>query len=104
MAGSVTSGDYVVCTGNVGIADHVHLGTGCVIGAKSAVPKDIPAGETYIGIPAQPVVEAMKVMMSQKKLPEMRSQLKELKKQVERLTSIVTNSNSNDSNSSRHAA
>jgi len=104
LAGSVTSGDYVVCAGHVGIADHVHLGTGCVLGSKSGVPKDVPAGETYIGIPAQPVADAMRMMMAQRKIPEMRTQLKELKKQVEHLTAIATNSKNEVSNTSLHAA
>ncbi len=86
LAGSVTTGNYVVCAGHVGIADHVHLGEGCVLGSKAGVHKDIPPGETYIGTPAQPAAEAMKVVMAQRKLPAMRKQLRELEAQVAELT------------------
>ena len=37
LAGSVTTGDYVVCAGQVGVADHVHLGDGAIVGAQAGV-------------------------------------------------------------------
>ncbi len=82
LAGSVTTGDYVVCAGQVGIADHVHLGARCVLGSKAGVHKDIPAGQTYIGIPAEPMAQAIKIVMAQKKLPEMRETLRGLESRV----------------------
>jgi len=103
LAGSVTSGDYVVCAGHVGIADHVHLGTGCVLGSKAGVHKDIPAGETYIGTPAQPVKEAMKIVMAQRKVPEMRKEIKDLQQQVAQLTRQITEQ-SDPKTETRHVA
>lgn len=94
VAGSVTTGDYVICAGQVGIADHVHIGEKCVLGSKSGVPKDIPAGGTYFGIPAQEATEAMRSIMAMRKLPAMRQSLRELEsktaelaRQIEALTS-----------------
>lgn len=89
LAGSVTTGDYVVCAGHVGVADHVHLGAGCTLGSKAGVHKDVPPGETYIGLPAGPAAEEIKAVMAQKKLPEMRKQLRDLEKEVERLSRLV---------------
>ena len=89
LAGSVTSGDYAVCAGQVGIADHVHLGEGCTLGSKSGVHKDIPAGQTYMGAPAQPVADALKTLMSQRKLPEMLRAVRLLEKQVRELTDQI---------------
>lgn len=86
FAGSVTTGSYVVCAGQVGIADHVHLGDGCVLGSKTGINKDVPAGQTYLGVPGQPADEAIRAAMSIKKLPELRKQLKSLQAQVDRLT------------------
>ncbi len=83
FAGSVTTGDYVVCAGHVGVADHVHLGTGCVLGSKAGVNKDVPSGETWIGVPAQPVQEAMRIVMASKKIPEMRKQIRTLEKRLD---------------------
>ena len=33
IAGSSSTGDYVVIAGQVGVCDHVHIGTGAIIGA-----------------------------------------------------------------------
>lgn len=86
FAGSVTTGNYVTCAGQAGITDHVHLGEGCVLGPKAGSTKDIPPGETYLGSPAQPVADAARVLMAQRKLPEMRKRMRELEKQVAQLT------------------
>ncbi|HUE16372.1 MAG TPA: UDP-3-O-(3-hydroxymyristoyl)glucosamine N-acyltransferase [Planctomycetaceae bacterium] len=87
LAGSVTTGDYVVCAGQVGIADHIHLGSRSVLGAKSGVHKDVPTGQRQIGLPAIPEAESRRVVMAQLKLPEMRHQLRALERQVEELSS-----------------
>ncbi len=86
LAGSVTTGDYVVCAGGVGVADHLHLGTQSVIGSKAAVHRNVPDGETQLGYPAEPVERAMRIVMAQKKLPEMRKDLRALQKQVKAIT------------------
>lgn len=53
LAGSVTLGDEVILGGQVGVADHIRIGAGARVGAKSGVMHDIPAGETWMGQPAQ---------------------------------------------------
>ncbi len=90
LAGSVTTGDYVRCAGQVGIADHLHLGTGCTVAAKAGVHKDIPAGQTHVGAPAGPIDEQFKIMMAVQKTPEMRHQIRQLERQVAELTRHLT--------------
>lgn len=85
FAGSVTTGDYVVCAGQVGVADHLHLADGCVLGAKSAVHSNVPAGETWFGYPARPKAEAAKAATLQTKLPQFRQQIRKLQDQIDRL-------------------
>src|SRR6185436_9319053 len=85
LAGSVTTGDYVRCAGQVGIADHVRLGTGSTLGAKAGVHKSVPDGETQIGIPARPEQEEFRILIAAGKLPEMRRRLRELEEKVESL-------------------
>ncbi|MEQ9406797.1 MAG: UDP-3-O-(3-hydroxymyristoyl)glucosamine N-acyltransferase [Fuerstiella sp.] len=85
IAGSTTTGAYVVCAGQAGIADHVHLGDGAVIGAKTGVHRDMPGGKAYLGIPARDASLHAREQMSLKRLPEMRSTVKQLEKQVARL-------------------
>lgn len=86
IAGSCTTGDYVRAGGQVGIGDHINIGTGASLAAGSGFHKDVPAGETWAGYPARRMDEASRVLMVQNKLPEMRSTIKQLEKQVARLT------------------
>ena len=55
ISGSVTIGDFVAIGGNCGIAGHLNIGNGASLAAKSGVMHDVPAGEKWIGLPAQPL-------------------------------------------------
>ncbi len=54
LAGSVVLGKNVLVGGQAGIADHVRVGDGARIAAKSGVIGDVPAGAVVAGYPAQP--------------------------------------------------
>lgn len=82
IGGSTTTGDYVVAAGQVGIADHVHVGDGAVIGARSAVPSDIPAGQRVLGVPATPERDQKRILMSLARLPEMRRDVQRIKQHL----------------------
>ncbi len=60
LSGSVTLGDGVVLAGSVGIADNLTIGAGARIGARSGLADDVPAGETWLGTPAQLARDAAK--------------------------------------------
>lgn len=89
MAGSVTTGDYVVCAGQVGIADHVHLGDGAMFGAKCGVHRDMPGGQTYLGAPAAPIDETRRQLMALRKLPDMRKTVRTMEKELAALKAAV---------------
>lgn len=55
ISGSATMGDFVVLGGGAGLRDHVSVGTGAQIAARSGVMNDVPPGEKWAGAPAQPV-------------------------------------------------
>ena len=78
IAGSTTTGDYVVMAGRVGVKDHVHIGKGAVLGAMAGVIGDVPAGSRMVGIPATPEKDQMRMQVAKAKLPEMRRELKAL--------------------------
>jgi len=82
IAGSVTTGDYVVMAGQVGIADHLHIGDRSLLGAKAGVHKDVPPDQRMLGAPATPDKEQMRIMMSLEKLPEIRKDLKRIKQHL----------------------
>lgn len=71
LSGSVTVGAGAVLAGQVGVKDHVHIGAGARLGARSAVHGDVPHGETWLGEPARPVKEAMRVYAALRYLPEL---------------------------------
>ncbi|WP_395672652.1 UDP-3-O-(3-hydroxymyristoyl)glucosamine N-acyltransferase [Phenylobacterium sp.] len=60
ISGSVTIGDGAQFGGRAGVADHVTIGDGARIGAAAGVMKDIPAGETWGGMPARPIRDWLK--------------------------------------------
>jgi UDP-3-O-[3-hydroxymyristoyl] glucosamine N-acyltransferase len=54
ISGSTTIGDGVRFGGRAGIADHLNIGDGAQVMAAAGLMHDIPAGETWGGIPAVP--------------------------------------------------
>jgi UDP-3-O-[3-hydroxymyristoyl] glucosamine N-acyltransferase len=54
IAGSTRIGDDVILAGHVGVTDHLVIGHGARIAAKSAVFGDVPAGASFSGHPARP--------------------------------------------------
>ena len=89
IAGSTTTGDYVVMAGQVGVRDHMNIGAGATLGAKAGVMADIPAGARYVGIPATPERQQMVIQATIMRLPEMKKQVKELKRLLARLENRV---------------
>lgn len=57
IAGSTVIEDDVVLAGQVGVANHLRLGRGARVAAKSAVLTDLEGGQTYAGIPAVPIAQ-----------------------------------------------
>ncbi|WP_421851152.1 UDP-3-O-(3-hydroxymyristoyl)glucosamine N-acyltransferase [Oricola sp.] len=68
ISGSVTVGDACMFGGRVGIADHLKIGSGVQIAAGSGVMNDIPDGERWAGLPAQPFKEFFREMAALRKL------------------------------------
>lgn len=54
ISGSTSIGDRVTIGGYVAVADHLAIGDDVRIAGRSGVTKDVPAGETWAGFPAQP--------------------------------------------------
>jgi len=53
IAGSSTIGDWVRIGAGSGIADHRTIGAGAQLAARTALMNDVPAGETWGGMPAR---------------------------------------------------
>ncbi|MEO1615355.1 MAG: UDP-3-O-(3-hydroxymyristoyl)glucosamine N-acyltransferase [Planctomycetota bacterium] len=85
IAGSCTTGDYVILAGQVGLKDHIRLADHTIVGAKAGVMDDCEGNQVYLGAPAMPQREQMQIFALQRKLPDMRRELKSLRKQVNAL-------------------
>jgi UDP-3-O-[3-hydroxymyristoyl] glucosamine N-acyltransferase len=82
IAGSTDTGDYVVLAGQVGIADHLHIGAGTHIGARAGVHKDSAPGERLLGTPARPEREAKRILMCLDRLPGVCKDVARIKQQL----------------------
>jgi UDP-3-O-[3-hydroxymyristoyl] glucosamine N-acyltransferase len=72
IAGSTVLEDAVMMAGQSGAAGHVRLGAGATVLAKSAVTKDVGAGEQVAGIPAGDAAEWREASVVLRRLPELR--------------------------------
>jgi UDP-3-O-[3-hydroxymyristoyl] glucosamine N-acyltransferase len=71
IAGSAKLGNYVVLAGQVGVAGHLKIGNQVTIGSKSGVMHNIPDGQMWLGIPAQPDKQAKRIVIAIQRLPDL---------------------------------
>ena len=83
ISGSSIIEDDCVIAGQVGIADHVTIQKGAIIGAKSAVfPNKIIRAGVWCGVPVQPLADYKRQNALMKGLARLREEVKELKKHL----------------------
>ncbi len=82
IAGSASTGDYVVIAGQVGVRDHTKIGARTMVGAQSGVISDTGEDQVLLGSPAIPRNEQAVLFASISRLPELRKTVKLLSKQV----------------------
>ncbi len=87
ISGSTTIDDNAVIGGQVGFGDHIHVQKGAVIGSKAGIlpGKIVRGGEVYWGVPIRPLAEYKKLNALFGRLPEMKAQIDQLKREVEEL-------------------
>jgi UDP-3-O-[3-hydroxymyristoyl] glucosamine N-acyltransferase len=86
ISGSVTIEDDVVIGGQVGFGDHIRVQSGAVIGSKAGVlPGKIVRPGVWWGIPIQPLDEYKRLNAHFGRLPQMRDEIKELRRQLDEL-------------------
>jgi UDP-3-O-[3-hydroxymyristoyl] glucosamine N-acyltransferase len=82
LSGSVTLGDGVILAGGVHVADNLSLGAGARVAANGGVINDIPAGETWLGLPAMPAGEGTRNYAAFRKLAELARTVRKLEKRL----------------------
>lgn len=85
IAGSTSTGDYVVMGGQCGVRDHVSIGDGAVLGAMCGVSNNVRPGARMLGAPACPEREQKLQFAAIAKLPEMRKEIRGLRRMMEEL-------------------
>ncbi|HOF89905.1 MAG TPA: UDP-3-O-(3-hydroxymyristoyl)glucosamine N-acyltransferase [Armatimonadota bacterium] len=82
IAGSATLADGVIIAGQAGVADHKHIGAGARIAVRAGITRDVPAGATYSGHPAQPHADQLKMEAALRRLPELAEKVKALEQRL----------------------
>jgi UDP-3-O-[3-hydroxymyristoyl] glucosamine N-acyltransferase len=89
IAGSSRVGDFVTFAGQAGAAGHLKIGPGTVVAAKSALLGDLEAGGFVAGIPAVDHRTWKRSQALIRRLPEMRSELTELRRRIAELEAAL---------------
>jgi UDP-3-O-[3-hydroxymyristoyl] glucosamine N-acyltransferase len=68
LSGSVTLGDGVLIGGGAGVKEQTVIGSGAKVAAMAGIMRDIPAGETHLGLPAEEASQALRVIAAMRKM------------------------------------
>lgn len=82
IAGSSRIGKRAILAGQVGVTGHASIGDGARIAAQSGVFGDVPAGADYMGYPARPRGESLRLLALVARLPELTERVRELEKKL----------------------
>lgn len=83
ISGSTHVGSGVMLWGQAGIAGHLDIGDGAVVLAQSGVSKNVPAGATVFGAPAQDRREAVKTLALPRVVERLQKKVEEMEKRIQ---------------------
>jgi UDP-3-O-[3-hydroxymyristoyl] glucosamine N-acyltransferase len=89
ISGSTRIGRHVILAGQVGVVGHIEIGDGARVGAQSGVGRSIKAGEEMSGSPVMPHKEWLKTTVNIKRLPQLRTELRQLRLKVQELEKAI---------------
>jgi UDP-3-O-[3-hydroxymyristoyl] glucosamine N-acyltransferase len=85
LSGSVTVGDGVMMGGQAGVADHLRIGDHSVVAARSGLIGDVPPGAFFMGLPARPRSERLRIDVALLHLPELARTVRDLERRIAEL-------------------
>jgi UDP-3-O-[3-hydroxymyristoyl] glucosamine N-acyltransferase len=80
IAGSSVVEVGVTISVQAGVTDHAHIGKGAVLGGRSGVTNNVPAGAVVSGFPARPHNEAKRALVLSARLPELYDRIRRLER------------------------
>jgi len=103
IAGSATTGGFVVMGGQVGIKDHLDIPDNVQLAAQSGVMGQLEPNQVYVGTPSVPFRQGMIEIASVQRLPKLLRQVKDLQRQLDDLTAAMA-ADEDDPSSQQDAA
>jgi UDP-3-O-[3-hydroxymyristoyl] glucosamine N-acyltransferase len=86
ISGSTVIEDDAIIGGQVGMGDHAHVKSGAIIGSKAGIlPGKIVRKGVWWGIPVQPLEDYKRLNAHMNRLPQLREEVKELRRRVKEL-------------------
>ena len=92
VAGSTTLGRNVILGGKASAKGHIHLGDGVMVAGKGGVNRNLPPGEIVGGLPAIPIKQWTKAAVAFGKMPEIRSEVRKMRKEIDELKKNASDS------------
>jgi UDP-3-O-[3-hydroxymyristoyl] glucosamine N-acyltransferase len=90
ISGSTVIEPGAVIGGQVGMGDHARVQSGAIVGSQAGIlPGKIVRAGVWWGTPVQPLDEYKRLNAHVKRLPQMREELKELRRRVEELAAMI---------------
>ena len=89
IAGSSKISNHCTFGGQAGIAGHLKIGDNVMIGAKGGATGNVAANQVLSGFPLMPHKQWLKAIIVQQKLPEMRKEMQQLRKRLEKLEALL---------------
>lgn len=85
ISGSTKVGNNCMFGGQVGLGGHITVGDNVTLGAQSGVAQNIKGNQILLGSPAIDIKIAMKAYVMLRRLPEIRNEVLQLRKDLETL-------------------
>jgi len=85
ISGSTKVGNNCMFAGQVGLGGHITVGDNVTLGAQSGVAQNIKSNQVLMGSPAIDIKVALKAYVMLRRLPEIRNEVLQLKKDMEAL-------------------
>jgi UDP-3-O-[3-hydroxymyristoyl] glucosamine N-acyltransferase len=89
VGGSCRFGAHVMAAADCDFKDHIEVGEGTRIGARSTLAGDAEPGSVLLGSPAREFRHQMRIYAATDKLPDLLRKVRKLEKQVQELSDAL---------------